>query len=71
MQHRDIYDEDHGGRYTVKKYHSEKVFSEDGQWRHERVVLKPVTTVFGYKEIVLFCNESVRESITGEYILVV
>ena len=31
-------DPDFGGRYTVKKYHSEKRVTEEG-WRHERVQL--------------------------------
>lgn len=28
-------------RFTVKEYASDKVASEDGGWRHERVILKP------------------------------
>jgi hypothetical protein len=30
VQHRDIEDPDHGGTYTVKTYHSEKIEEEGG-----------------------------------------
>jgi len=30
-----------GGRYTAKLYRSEKVANEEGEWRHERVILSP------------------------------
>ena len=70
VQHRDIYDEDHGGRYTVKKYHSEKVYSEDGQWRHERIVLRPETSAVGYDDIILVIEEVLHARVLGEYTLV-
>lgn len=38
---RDALDAETGQRFTVKEYASEKGASEDGGWRHERVVLKP------------------------------
>jgi hypothetical protein len=38
---RDAIDAETGQRFTVKEYASEKGASEDGAWRHERVVLKP------------------------------
>ncbi len=35
------------GRYTVKRYTSKKVYSEDGdQWRHERIRLEPLNPEF-------------------------
>lgn len=52
VQHRSIEDPDHGGSYTIKLYHSEKL-EEYGEAVNERVVLKPHTTAFGYKDIVL------------------
>lgn len=33
---------EHGGRYTVKRYRSEKVPAGDGEWRHRKVVLEPL-----------------------------
>jgi len=68
VQHRDIYDEDHGGRYTIKKYHSEKVFSEDGQWRHERIVLKPETSAVGFNTIEIINNADGQFEILGLFI---
>lgn len=57
VQHRDIEDPDTGGSYTVKVYSSEKVASEDGEWRHERIKLSPDSTVAGYRAITLDCEE--------------
>ena len=36
-------DPDTGGRYTIKKYHSEKEVSEDG-WKHTKVTLLPINS---------------------------
>ena len=36
---------ENGGRFTVKKYHSEKTGTVDG-WRHERIQLLPVNREF-------------------------
>jgi SOS-response transcriptional repressor LexA len=36
---------ENGGRFTVKKYHSEKTVTADG-WRHDRIQLLPVNPVF-------------------------
>lgn len=43
-QHREIEDPEHGGRYTVKIYASEKVATDDGGWRHDVVRLQPDST---------------------------
>ena len=53
MQHRDIADPDTGGRYTIKRYRSEKVADEEGGWRHQRVVLQPESDQPGHAPIVL------------------
>ena len=50
-QHRSFADEDHGGHYTIKRYYSDKVASEDGGWRHSKIVLKPESTLPGYEDI--------------------
>ena len=36
---------ENGGRFTVKKYHSEKTVTADG-WRHDRIQLLPVNPAF-------------------------
>ena len=53
VQHRDIADPDTGGRYTIKRYRSEKVADDAGGWRHKRIVLQPETDQPGYEPIVL------------------
>lgn len=52
-QHRSIHDVDLGGSYTVKVYQSEKAAEADGAWHHERITLKPDTSVAGYAPIVI------------------
>ncbi len=53
VQHRDIADPETGGRYTVKVYSSEKAATEDGEWRHQRITLKPDSDRPEYQPIVL------------------
>lgn len=43
-------DPEGGGAYSIKRYHSEKVMTEDS-WRHERVVLEPLNPEFQGIEI--------------------
>ena len=53
VQHRGIADPDTGGRYTLKRYRSEKVADEAGSWRHTRIALQPESDQPGYAPIVL------------------
>ncbi len=46
VQHRETYDPDTGGAYSIKKYSSEKVASCDGMWRHEKITLSPLNSEF-------------------------
>lgn len=68
VQHRDIEDPDHGGTYTVKTYHSEKV-EEDGVLVNQRIVLKPETNAYGYSPIVI--EDSGEELVVVGELLVV
>jgi hypothetical protein len=43
-EHRDIFDGDIGGHFTVKVYESEKRENSDGSWEHVRIVLRPDST---------------------------
>lgn len=70
VQHRDIQDSDTGGQYTVKRYHSEKKELDDGGWIHERIVLKPETNRFGYRDIVLVGNQIEDLKVVGEFVVV-
>jgi len=53
VQHCDIADPEHGGQYTVKVYESEKVPSDEGEWRHSVIRLKPDSTDPSFEPIVL------------------
>jgi ATP-dependent helicase YprA (DUF1998 family) len=46
VQLHDATDPETGGRYTVKRYESEKVTSADGTWRHLKVTLRPTNPEF-------------------------
>nr|MDQ3347662.1 S24 family peptidase [Acidobacteriota bacterium] len=51
VQLHDRSDPEHGGRYTVKKYFSEKASSDDGSWRHVKVELRPNNADFSAIEL--------------------
>jgi hypothetical protein len=56
---------ENGGRFTVKKYHSEKTVTADG-WRHDRIQLLPLNRQFSNLEIL---PPSVDDFfIVGEYV---
>lgn len=40
-----------GQRYTVKRYHSEKRYSDDGEWAHSVVRFEPLNPEFDAWEI--------------------
>lgn len=68
VQHRSIEDPDHGGSYTIKQYHSEKVEAY-GELVNQRIVLRPLTNAFGYKDIVLE-DEQEDLVVIGEFLTV-
>lgn len=45
-QHQGYFDEDNAGAYSIKEYHSQKSFDEDGNWQHEQIVLKPINRAY-------------------------
>ena len=53
VQHREIYDADTGGHFTVKTYESQKEVKPDGTWEHSKIVLRPETSAPGFEPIVL------------------
>jgi len=73
VQHRDIQDADTGASFTVKRYHSEKVLTEDGEsWRHQRIVLSCETSAPGFEDIVLSDADEISDlSVLGEFIATV
>jgi len=68
VQHRSIEDPDHGGSFTIKLYQSEKI-EEYGELVNQRVVLKPQTNAFGYKDIILD-DELEDLKVIGEFLSV-
>lgn len=66
VQHRNIEDPDHGGTYTVKTYHSEKL-EEDGVLMNKRIVLKPETNAYGYSPIVIE-DDGEELTVIGEFL---
>lgn len=69
-EHREISDADSSTHVTVKRYHSEKVSSEDGEWRHARIVLLPESTEPRYKSIELSPAQAEDLKIIAEYVAV-
>ena len=63
---RDAADPETGQRFTVKRYESEKVASEDGTWRHVRVLLKPINRDF--QPIELTCEDEGSVEVVAEMI---
>jgi SOS-response transcriptional repressor LexA len=55
---------ENGGRFTVKKYHSEKTVTADG-WRHDRIQLLPVNPAF--EPIALEPEDAGDLTIVAEY----
>lgn len=44
-------DLEYGGKYTIKKYHSEKSTDSDGSWRHTKVELIPLNPEYSAIEL--------------------
>ncbi len=61
-------DPDTGGAFTVKRYSSEKEASDEGGWRHTRVVLSPTNP--DYQPIVLTASEAEHMQVVAEFITV-
>jgi superfamily II DNA or RNA helicase/diadenosine tetraphosphate (Ap4A) HIT family hydrolase/HKD family nuclease/SOS-response transcriptional repressor LexA len=55
---------ENGGRFTVKKYHSEKTVTADG-WRHDRIQLLPLNPAF--EPITLEPENADALAIVGEF----
>jgi SOS-response transcriptional repressor LexA len=65
---RDSVDPETGGRLTIKRYFSEKVYDEDGVFAHSRVVLKPLNP--HYEPITLLAAEESVLRVIGEFVQV-
>lgn len=70
VQHRDFYDDDFGGAYSIKKYSSKKNDDPVEAWKHEKIDLIPLNS--DYKTITL-TPEDVSEDdpefrVIGEFV---
>lgn len=65
-QHRMVYDPDNGGAYSIKKYTSTKLFRQNGEWIHEKIVLQPLNHQF--EPIEIKEEEADDFQIIGEYV---
>ncbi|MEH6799611.1 MAG: S24 family peptidase [Halopseudomonas sabulinigri] len=70
-QHRGIEDAETGGSFTVKKYYSEKIPSEDGAgWSHQSITLLPESTNSSFQPIVLKAEEQGDVQVLAELVVV-
>ena len=70
VQHRDVTDPETGGRYTVKRYQSEKQGDGEG-WRNERITLLPVSSDRRYQPLVLVPRDEGAVRVVAEWVAVV
>jgi DUF2075 family protein len=70
VEHRLRDDPETGGRYTVKRYHSEKG-SDDGAWRHSTIVLSPESTLPHHDEIIFRGDEVGDLRVVGVLVAIV
>jgi SOS-response transcriptional repressor LexA len=58
-------DPEGGGRFTVKKYHSQKTITEEG-WQHDQIQLLPLNPT--YDPITIEPDEAPEMVVVGEWI---
>lgn len=68
VQYRGPADPDTGGSFTVKRYSSEKVEADDGDWRHAKIVLSPTNRA--YEPIVLMPGDQDDVQVVAEFVTV-
>ncbi|WKD86360.1 LexA repressor [Polaribacter huanghezhanensis] len=59
-----IHDSDFGSCYTIKEYESKKHQNEEG-WKHQSIILKPLSTNKNYEKIVLEDEELLTFKVIG------
>lgn len=61
-----MYDSDFGSCYTVKEYESKKYEDEDG-WKHQSIILKPLSTDSSYENMVLEDQDLTTFKVIGTF----
>lgn len=64
-EHRNYFDADYVGSYSIKMYSSEKSFDEYGNWKHEKIILKPLNKDFNP---IIIDEDGDSFRVIGEYI---
>lgn len=59
----DVFDSELGSNYTIKEYSSKKLTDEEG-WRHEEIILKPLSTNY-FEPIILKDEETTNFKVIG------
>ena len=71
VQHRTVADAETGGRYTIKRYSSEKVALDEGGWIHRRITLSPDSTLPQFEPIVIEIDDDHAElTVIAEFLTV-
>jgi superfamily II DNA or RNA helicase/HKD family nuclease/SOS-response transcriptional repressor LexA len=63
-------DEEYNSSFTIKTYASEKRATDDGEWEHSVIMLKPNSTESQYEDIVLHEDDCENMRIVGEFVAV-
>ncbi|MGB2739806.1 MAG: DEAD/DEAH box helicase [Cognaticolwellia sp.] len=63
-------DEDYNSSFTIKTYASEKRVTDDGEWEHSVILLKPNSTETQFEDIVLREDDCENMRIVGEFVTV-
>lgn len=69
-QSTEIQDSEFGSGYTVKEYHSSKYMSAE-EWRHQSIILKPLSNNDEYQDLVLVDDQLVNFKIIGIFIRII
>lgn len=64
-----IQDSDFGSGYTVKEYHSKKVFDNDN-WSHSSITLKPLSDNSNYENLILEDEDLINFKVKGIFVKV-
>jgi uncharacterized protein len=67
VESKNFRDAEFGAGYTLKMYESKKIYF-DGQWQHESIVLKPMSTDDDYQDIVLTEDNFTDFKVVGVFI---
>jgi len=68
-EHRNYYDTDNAGNYSIKIYTSKKKLSKNYEWEHEEIILEPKNK--DYNSIIISEEESDDFRVIGEFIGIV